>query len=99
MTIPGNDKPEPAERLASAADDLAELRHDIEAASRGDVGPDVLRRRLTDYLSAHGPALQAAATEVAEETRRQALEQLYALRAQLRTIRQSAAAERRQGET
>jgi hypothetical protein len=73
------------ESLAAAEADLAQLREVLQAAARGAVGAEELKRSAQSYLAEHGATLRGAAISVGEEARRGVLDQLYAWRAQLST--------------
>lgn len=85
MTSTGDKGPEglAPESLAAAEAELARVREALESAARGEASGAELAEALQGYLDEHGPALRAAASGIGEEARRQALEQLYAWRAQL----------------
>lgn len=69
--------------MAAAVAGLARLREQLIAASRGQGGAADVKGALQEFLDAHGPTIQAAASSVGEELRRQVLAELYKWRASL----------------
>jgi hypothetical protein len=86
---------DPVEPLASAEADLAHVRELLLAAQRGTARPSEIQETLQQYVTNHGPALQAAAAALTDEARQQTLAELYKwrkqLNAQLEARRQSTA--------
>ena len=73
----------PSEALEAAEEDLVQVRQVLRSAARGEAGRDELKETVQGYLEKHGPALQATASAVGEEARRQTLRELYKWRARL----------------
>jgi hypothetical protein len=69
--------------LVAAVTGLALLREQLIAAERGQGSADDVKGALQEYLDTHGPSIQAAASSVGDEIRRQVLAELYKWRASL----------------
>ena len=88
-----------AQAMTAAEEGLHDVQAVLQGAAKGQVRPDQLVATLQGYLETHGPALQASLETVGEEVRQQALSQLYAWRAQLKTQMAAQAGDEPHGET